>query len=258
MTSLTLPSDDLTLHATLVSADAPHGLALLAHGITADRHEDGFFTQLAAILAAKAGISSLRFDFRGHGESSGPSTVATVDGEVRDINNALAELRTHEPGLPLGVIAASFGAVAASHLLAMNSADFAFAVLLNPVLDMRRTFIEPELPWARESFTPAAVRASLVEGATLTIDDHFTISADFVRDMHVGPEPLELLADVRLPMLVVHGDADTYVSVGIAESFARTHPTTDFRAIVGAEHGFERAEDAAAVADIVADWINAL
>ena len=257
MIDLILPTDDVTLHATLTPAVAPHGLALLAHGITAERHEGGVFTHLANVLAAQSRITSLRFDFRGHGASTGPSTIATVAGEVRDLKNACAELKRRGANLPVGIIAASFGAVAASHLLAEAPGDFAYAALLNPVLDTRRTFTEPELPWAQTSFTPGAVRASLLDGAPLAIHDRFTICADLVREMHDGPQPLELLQEVRLPMLVVHGDQDTCVSFDIAESFSHTNAHVEFQPIAGAEHGFGRPDEATAVAGIVANWIDA-
>ena len=63
-------SDGLHLSGTLVLPDSAHQAAVLVHGGGVTREEGGFFTRLAAGLA-DAGIASLRFDLRGHGESEG-------------------------------------------------------------------------------------------------------------------------------------------------------------------------------------------
>ncbi len=256
MNSVELVSaDGVSIPTTITHAASPISGVLLAHGITADRDEDGFFTGLAGALA-KSEITSLRFDFRGHGQSEIPSRDFTIAGEVLDLSTSLSRLRELLPDLPRGIVAASFGAVASSRLLAERSfSGVDFLVLINPVLDTRRTFTEPELPWAQSSFTKAALEDMQTTGVLL-IDDSFEIGEELVREMHAGPQPFELLAKSSIPILVVHGTDDTYVSFEIARSFAVGHPTADFVAIEGAEHGFGRAEESRQVFDTVTSWIH--
>jgi pimeloyl-ACP methyl ester carboxylesterase len=59
------------LRGTLVAPPAGETAAtVLVHGGGVTREEGGFFARLAARLAG-AGSPTLRFDFRGHGESEG-------------------------------------------------------------------------------------------------------------------------------------------------------------------------------------------
>ena len=61
--------DGIRLRGTLViPSEVSANPTVLVHGGGVTRHEGGFFTRLASRLA-EGGIPSLRFDFRGHGES---------------------------------------------------------------------------------------------------------------------------------------------------------------------------------------------
>ncbi|WP_083974088.1 alpha/beta hydrolase [Kitasatospora mediocidica] len=109
--------DGTVLFGTVTPAPTPPAaLAVLAHGAGVTREEGGFFTRLAASLAA-VGITCLRFDLRAHGASGGrfsDVTIAGVANDVRAASDHLAEI-TGQPG-PVHVIAASFsGGAAALH-----------------------------------------------------------------------------------------------------------------------------------------------
>ena len=80
--------DGLLLRGTLVVPPAMSGApAVLVHGGGVTREEGGFFTRLASGLA-EAGIPSLRFDLRGHGQSEGRQEDLTISGIVNDIRSA--------------------------------------------------------------------------------------------------------------------------------------------------------------------------
>jgi uncharacterized protein len=85
--------DGLHLTGTFASPDAaPDRAAVLVHGGGVTREEGGFFTRLAAGLA-EAGVASLRFDLRGHGESEGRQEDLTLSAILNDIRVALAWLQ---------------------------------------------------------------------------------------------------------------------------------------------------------------------
>jgi Serine aminopeptidase, S33 len=87
--------DGLRLASTLVvpaGAAAAERAVVLVHGGGVTREEGGFFTRLAAALG-EAGVSSLRFDLRGHGESEGRQEELTLAAILNGIKVALAQVR---------------------------------------------------------------------------------------------------------------------------------------------------------------------
>src|ERR1700684_4322885 len=84
--------DGLHLAATLVTPDGPTERAVvLVHGGGVTREEGGFFTRLANGLG-EAGVASLRFDLRGHGESEGRQEELTLAAILNDIRVALGHV----------------------------------------------------------------------------------------------------------------------------------------------------------------------
>lgn len=73
-----------------VPADArPHPTVVFLHGYTGNKIEDHcLFVKAARDLCAN-GISCLRFDFRGSGDSEGAFAEITADGEISDATQAI-------------------------------------------------------------------------------------------------------------------------------------------------------------------------
>ncbi|MGH3569833.1 MAG: alpha/beta hydrolase [Pseudonocardia sp.] len=145
---------DARVHSPAATASdargAIGGAVVLAHGMTVDLDEGGMYRRLADQLVA-AGLGVLRFSFRGHGASAGTQRGVTIAGELLDIEAAIAYARAGFDG-PLTVLGSSFGAVAVLESSAYTRPDQ--LVLWNPILDLRHTFIEPELLWGRTNFLP--------------------------------------------------------------------------------------------------------
>lgn len=238
MRHLTLPSiDGVRLDAAWHPARGPggRGVVVQVHGITADMTEGGMFVRLADRLA-EADFNVLRFSFRGHGASGGTQRGTTIAGEMLDLQAALAYATDYHPG-PLAIVASSFGAVSTSLSLPWLEGRLDRLVLWNPVLDLKHTFLDPELPWGKENFSPAQQKLLRSQGF-LMIDDEFEAGrALFEEFQHYDPLPT-LLASSG-PALVIHGDRDSAVSYEIAQQTAAARPNTDFHTIRGSDHGFD-------------------
>lgn len=242
-------SDGVSLAAILATPTGKAvGGALLVHGITVEKNEDGFYTRLAALLA-ESGVQSLRFDFRGHGESQGRPQDMTIAGEVRDLTAAAEHMRSL--GWPrLAIVGTSFGAGVAIMATAQNPRAVSALALLAPVLDYRRTFLQPETEWASEWFTPEALAQAKATGE-LDLDG-FPLGVDLLKEFETL-DAGKVLATLSVPTLIVHGSDDTMVPYGVAQEVARSCSHAKFLPIAGADHGFEAFEEA--VFTEVTTWI---
>jgi alpha-beta hydrolase superfamily lysophospholipase len=242
VTPLTLTSVDgialdASLHRPIVEKQGL-GAVVLAHGLTSDLDDDGKFIQLALKLA-REGFSVLRFSFRGHGKSGGTQRGVTIAGEMLDLEAAI-EIASAGPWGPLSLVAASFGAVSTTLSLPWLQDRLRALTLWNPVLDLRRTFLEPELPWGLENFNPAA-RERLRREGHLLVDEEFELGRAVFEEFEAH-DPGAHLAASTVPTLIVHGDHDSYVSYEIARTIAEKRPGSDFHTVTGADHGFNSAK----------------
>ena len=228
-------------------AESPKGNVVLAHGITVDKDEDGesqagigAFVQLADALC-NAQYNILRFDFRGHGESGGLQEEMTIAGELLDLTASMDYARKRWP-LPTALLAASFGAPSAVMYTA-DRQDIPCMVLWNPVLDLRRTFLEPDDPdgWAAQSFNPQGY-AFLEEHGYMLLDGFFKLGKPLIGEMK-KIKPFEYMKRIRCPVLTLHGDQDSYVPYEVAKKYARCNSQSEFVTVPGSEHGFGRPED---------------
>jgi uncharacterized protein len=225
---------------------------VLAHGINTDLDEGGMYRRLAARLA-DVGFGVLRFSFRGHGSSTGSPRGATIAGEMLDVEAATAAARARWPGVPLAVVASSMGAVPVIEAGAFLRPDV--VVLWNPVLDLRRTFVEPELPWGRENFSADAWATADRDGHLL-LDGEFEMGRVLLAELH-HYEPLRALSRLAdTPTLIVHGNLDSYVSFDIARD-AAARLGHDFHTVDGSDHGFDTTAREDEAIDVTTRWLSA-
>ncbi|WP_236787924.1 alpha/beta hydrolase [Amycolatopsis sp. GM8] len=232
--------------------DLTRGAVIQVHGINADMTEGGMFVRLAERLA-EAGFNVLRFSFRGHGHSGGTQRGATIAGELLDLQAAIDYVRERFPG-PLSIVASSFGAVSTALSLRWLGNRLAQLVLWNPVLDLKATFIEPELPWGRMNFSPEQQELLATQGF-LMLDDEFEVGRVLFEEFH-HYQPLNSLLASAVPAIIVHGDRDSAVSYEIAQQAAEVKPNTEFCTVSGSDHGFDtRAREDEAV-QVTVNWLT--
>jgi alpha-beta hydrolase superfamily lysophospholipase len=179
----------------------------------------------------------------------------TIAGELLDLQAAVehAQARTGEHEVAL--VAASFGAVSATLSLPFLGGSLRGLALWYPVLDLRRTFVEPELPWPRASFTAAALEGLRSEGFLL-LDDRFQVGRVLYEEMSTY-DPRGHFVAARVPSLIVHGDADEAVDHEISAAAAREHGDCELVTLPGAGHGFEGPGESERAIAATLDWLAA-
>ncbi len=151
------------------------------------------------------------------------------------------------------VVAASFGAVSTCLSLGYLESRLRALVLWNPVLDLRRTFLEPSLPWGRENFGPTQ-RAQLASRGFLSIDGTFEMGRVLFEEMR-HYHPLDYFVRSGVPALVVHGDRDSAVPYDVARSAADGRSRCDFHTVVGSDHGFDSREREDEAVEVTVSWL---
>jgi alpha-beta hydrolase superfamily lysophospholipase len=228
------------------------GVVIQAHGINANMTEGGMFVRLADWLA-DADFNVLRFSFRGHGGSGGTQRGMTIAGEMLDLQAAVEYVADRFRG-SLSIVASSFGAVSTSLSLPWLGNRLDRLVLWNPVLDLQRTFVTPELPWGKENYSPDQQKLLSTQGF-LVVDDEFEVGRVLFEEFHCY-EPLKCLVASPVPALVVHGDRDSAVSYEIAREAAAARPDTDFYTVRGSDHGFDTREGEDEAVMVTAEWLT--
>ena len=238
-------TDGILLDARLTLTDGtPNGMILLVHGIASEKEEGGLYTRLAAALAG-AGFDSLRFDFRGHGQSSGSSVDMTIRGETDDLSAAIACARQHSDA-PLGILAASFGTVSTMNYLKEGGAIRAL-VLWNPVLDLQHTFTRPQMPWGKSLFSEEK-RAEMEQTGVLHMGAHA-----YGRKLFEEMEehfPYRVLAGLSIPVLTIHGDRDEITSYDLSMRYGAPNENSETLTLSGVGHGFGAKSDQAVDASV--------
>lgn len=226
-------TDGILLDARLTQTDGTaKGMIILVHGIASEKEEGGLYTRLAAALAG-AGFDSLRFDFRGHGQSSGNSADMTIRGETEDLSAAVACARK-DCNAPLGILAASFGTVSTMNYL-KEGGDIRALVLWNPVLDLQHTFTRPQMPWGKTLFSEEKrvemERTGLLHiGAKAYGRELFEEMADHF--------PYRVLEGLSLPVLTIHGDRDEITSYDLSMRYGAPNGNSETLTLPGVGHGF--------------------
>lgn len=228
--------DGLRLRGTRVDVEDARGHAILVHGGGVTREEGGFFTRLAAGLAV-AGFASLRFDFRGHGESDGRQEDIALSGVANDIRAAVDEVR--EVGKPIALIAASFSGGIAVLYASLHPVDA--LVLLNPLLNYRRRFIDDK-PYWHDGYLNSEESSRLSENGSIKHSSTFSLGRPLLNEVFYL-DPISKLGTLAIPTLLVHGTRDTFIPVGSSRAAAAKLPDATMLEIDGAQHGIAVHDD---------------
>ncbi len=256
--------------AWLPSAE-PRGVVALAHG---GLEHGGRYAHVAARFA-DAGLATYAIDFRGHGLSAGRrGQIGRMSLLVDDLGRLLSLCAQQHPNTPIFVVAHSLGSmVALDHVTSRGSCDLAGLVLSGTGIDVSA------IPKFQASVAKAL--SAVVPNLGLVRLDSALVSRDPAVAHGYDGDPLvfrgrapvrtaaELLASaervtrrldsVRLPLLVVHGEADVVAGPDGARMVCERASSADKTLIIypGLYHEiFNEPEKDVVISDVVA-WLVA-
>jgi uncharacterized protein len=217
------------LCGVLVAPDnGSHPVVILCHGFHSTK-DNNTNTRLHAMLKEK-NIATFRFDFYGHGESDGKFEDITISEAVEDALSAIEFLKKKGYG-KIGLIGASFGGLTGL-LTASKSKDLIFLGLKCPASN----FLEIELThrtkknleeWKRDGFSYYQNE----EGET------YRLNYKFFQDLKKN-NAFPIADKIRIPTLIVHGDADKIVPVNQSKLIFKLIPDCELDIIRKADHRF--------------------
>jgi dipeptidyl aminopeptidase/acylaminoacyl peptidase len=223
-------------------ADVP--AVVLCHGFATGK--DGrTYLRLEEILNGE-GVATLRFDFFGHGESGGRFEDITVSEAADNVLRALNFM--HGQGFQRkALFGSSFGGLAAL-LTAGWSRDLVGLALKSPVSDYLSRLclnwegFDPDT-WRRRGF----LKFTDINGGESRLNYAFYREAEKVR-------AYETAANVRIPVLIVHGEADESVPLEQSRRLADLLPNARLEILPSADHRYSREEDFRKMLELVSGF----
>jgi esterase/lipase len=194
--------DGLNLIGMLhVSSDGSKSKAvIIAHGFTSNKDRERHI-KLSNTLSEN-GITAFRIDFGGSGESD--DRGLTVKGQVGDLHSAVSYLQK-EGYKNIGVLGESLGGLTA--LIAFNE-DIKAMVLWAPVTQNRYTEVLSDEH--KKSMEDNGYYIKHKDGRDLKIPEEYAKERKSVNRK-------EMLGNINIPILIVHGTADTTIPIKDSE-----------------------------------------
>ncbi|OGK41508.1 hypothetical protein A2954_00710 [Candidatus Roizmanbacteria bacterium RIFCSPLOWO2_01_FULL_37_12] len=227
------------------SGDKNKLIVILVHGFHSSKNTKSF--GLLRELLEKKNISTFRIDIWGHGESEGLFENITISEAVDDILQAIKFLK--EQGYKkIGLLGSSFGGNA-SIMAASKTNDLVFLTLKSPVSDYGGYY--------EKEFTPDQIKDWKVKGYTYRADgeDNLKLNYSFYDDIknNLG---YDVASQIKIPTLIVHGDADPVVPVEQSVKTSKLIPNCKLVLIKGADHTYTNPDHFKVMSNTFAEFIS--
>ena len=229
----------------------PFPAILICHGLAG--HKTGKF-RLYVLLAeklSKLGIASLRFDFRGSGDSEGDFSDMTLESEVSDALVALEYLRNRRDvdNSRIGLFGRSVGGTVAL-IAARKSGPVKSLATWAPLYDGDQWVDQWEKLHAPEVSEEYRLERMKVNGQVPGVK--------FFKELF-GMKMEEHLQDIaEVPLLHIHGEQDVIVKPHHADRYAKARKSSGsanrFIRLPESDHDFSHGKEQLLALDETANW----
>lgn len=255
-TPVQFENEGLNLYGMLHLPDGTgkHPCVVFLHGYTGNRIEDHCIFVKAARDLCENGVASLRFDFRGSGESQGNFADITVEGETADATRAISFLETVESldRERTGIVGIGLGGLIAASVAAKTQvksvALWAPTALVDFLVERGGKIVKDPYAWLPEKFKAAVKNTGRVD-----IGGFMRGKAYFESLKHV--DPMREIAKYDGPVLIVQGSEDE-VTLPINSEYLYDHVRGRRLLVVvdGADHTFSSANWEGQVIETTRMW----
>ena len=242
----------IKLCGLLSKVNGGSSIAILCHGLKGNKTERGSFNKLVEILQQNS-VNSFRFDFRGHGESSGNDFEMTPTKEVEDLNSTIKMLES-KGYANFVLLGASFGA----SIVSLYNADDSVKglILWYGAVDYSAT-AEDEHFFSDEHMQIAKEKG-YYEIISKRTGKSFKLGYELFKEIK-ALRPYESLEKKDLPILFVHGTSDTMVPCSLSEKENKLCKNSSIVLIENGDHTFDNDPNALKEAcEASADFIKKL
>lgn len=213
-------------------------VVIMCHGIRGNKDERQSFKVLAEHLYNK-NISTFRFDFRAHGESSGKDTEMTIKGEIEDLESTIHMLKQkgYKNFILLG---ASFGASIVSLLDYSKYTNVKGLVLWYGALDYK--VITDNSLFSKENYELAR-KCGYFTTKSQSTGKEFKFGLELFKEVN-STIPYEYLIKNDIPKLFVHGNVDKTVPSELSEKVSNMCNNSELVLIEDGDHTFNNSNKA--------------
>jgi len=188
----------------------PKAAVLVLHGVS-----DSKASQVESLrFLARRGVLAMAPDFRAHGDSGGRfATYGYL--EKNDLTLLRRALEKEFPGIPVGLWGTSYGGAVALQSMAIDD-QFDFAIIESTFADLRdlaRRQVTMRTTLPVSGLGPYFIN----EAGKLASFDPATIA------------PERAIEGIKVPILHLHGEADSLIPIDQAERIARHAKDPDYR-----------------------------
>ncbi|RED66204.1 alpha/beta hydrolase [Cohnella lupini] len=226
-----------------------------------------------AEMLIEEGYAMIGFDQRGHGLTTGKrGHTPTYESLLEGIDLLLAEAERKYPGIPLFLYGHSMGGNVTLNYLLRKQPDIAGAIVTGPWL--RLAFKPPTLQAVIgkivEQFYPAFTNNRPLNSGNLTTDPamierylndelgHGQITARFFFSVQgAGKWALSNAAQLKVPLLLMHGGDDKVTSIHASKQFAdRTSALAEWREWPDFKHELHNETRREEVFAVMRQWLE--
>ncbi len=207
-------------------------LIVLCHGF--GRTKEGWTHLELEKTLNEEGVSTLRFDFFGHGESEGKFEDITTSEAVDDVIRAVEFLR--QKGYEkIGLFGSSFGGMA-SLIAASKRNDIYTLALKSPVSDSigsmicKRIGISPK-EWKEKGY----MIYQMPDGGKKKLNYSFFEDAENLSGYNAAKK-------IEVPTLIVHGSSDDIVPIEQSKKLSKIIKNCRLKVIEGCDHKYTNEE----------------